>query len=245
MGRAFRAGAVLAVVGLAALANGQGYFGGDETVCHASNNYKYLGCFPGNIAGGSSNYPFSPGAYVPGQDPSAAFPGWDPGSHYNNTVAPYTCQKACRGHGFKYIALNNGVCYCGMLPPTIAATGTHCDHYCGADESQTCGGGSDTEIYVDPSFADPNAITTAGAATMRSYYQYLGCYYSPAFNTQNTNVANTCQLTTDACYEHCAAAGYPPGTAIWNDPADSGSVCGLVKPLTPALSSPPLKDRRG
>ena len=217
----------MAAAGFAALVTAQGFFGGDETVCGAANDYRYLGCFPGNIAGIGTNYVFSPGQYVPGTDYSTAFPGWDPGSHFNNTVAPYSCQEACRGHGFKYIAMNNGACYCGLLPPTGSATGTQCDHYCSADDFQTCGG-SDTDVYVDPSYADPAAITTAGSATMRTYYKYLGCYYSPHFTTSNAAVAETCQSSEDVCFTHCSDNGYPFAAAIWNDPTDSASVCGYV-----------------
>ena len=212
---------------LSTLVEGQGFYGGDQTVCGPSNDYRYLGCYPGNLVGAGKTFPFSPGQYVPGVDPSASYPGWDPGSHFNNTVTPYTCQTVCRGHDFKYAAFQNGACYCGLLPPSGGATGTDCAHYCSDDDFQTCGG-ADTDVYADPSFADPVAVTAAGAATLRSYYKYLGCYYAPRFNTQNALVSETCQTDVDVCYEHCATNGYPFAAAIWNDPADVASICGWV-----------------
>ncbi len=207
---------------MATLVRAQGFFGGDESVCGAANDFRYLGCFPGILTGAGTNFAFSPGQYVPGSDISSTFPGWDPGSHFNNTVTPYTCQVACRGHGFSHIAFTNGACFCGLVAPSGVATGTSCTHYCSDDDFQTCGG-SDTDVYADPSYADPTVLA-ATASTLRTFYTYLGCFYSPHFTTQNTAVSETCQLSVDDCQTHCATNGFPFATAIWNDPTNS--ICG-------------------
>jgi hypothetical protein len=219
MRRTSRIGAALAVARLAGFAHAQGYFGGDEGVCGPENDFRELGCYEGDLTGPGTNYPFAPGAWDPvNGDPSLAFPGWDPGSKYDNTVAPYGCQKACRGHGFKYAAFTNSVCHCGMLPPPDGTnTGTLCNRYCPADDQQECGG-ADTMIYVDASFADPAAVT-ADIATTASYYKYIGCFVFGRFNTQNNDIASgTCTPTVEECHQYCATNGYPLAAAIYNDP---------------------------
>ena len=216
-----------AVLSWLALVEGQGYFGGDQSVCGADNDFRYLGCFLGDLTGSGSTYFYPPGQYVPGNDPSLAYPGFDPGSNFDNTKTPYGCQIACRGHNFPFAAMNNGACYCGLTAPTVGA-GTDCNQECTADADQTCGG-VDTDVYVDPSYADPTDIAAAVSGnTLKNYYEYLGCYNFIGFNTQNTGVAKSCQVDVSTCHEYCAAQGYPFAAAIWNDDTVNSGDCPYV-----------------
>ncbi len=116
------------------------------------------------------------------------------------------------------------------MAPGGSPSGTSCTHYCSDDDFQTCGG-SDTDVYADPSYADPAALASAGAAGLTPYYKYLGCYYSPNFITANAMVAESCQPDVGTCYGHCATNGFPFAAAIWNDP--NGASCGYRASLPP------------
>lgn len=205
-----RSAAALAAGALSALGNAQAFYGGDQSAsCSASQNFYYLGCYPSDLA--SSLTPFSPEAYIP-LALGNSYPGFSPDSTVNNTVTPQACVTVCRGYGYRTAALYAGSCSCGYdvpaeLQPTTSGT---CDIPCGGDSSQTCGGSASTQIYVDPSFADPVVLAGATPADIAAHYQYLGCFFKANdFPTDDDAVTITTQDSMALCLAQCAETGYP------------------------------------
>ncbi len=220
----------------------QGYFGPFEaqTGTCPGDGFVRLGCFINTAI--TASFTYEPINYIGALDPSLSFPEFWPLSdrrggipqisiRYNNTVTPYSCSRACRGHGFKYTALDGGNCRCGNLFPEAAsnpspgATGP-CTTPCGGDASQFCGGGGATEVYLDTTYTDPGQLPTA--LILAGQYEYLGCYYvgpvspltavgSPTWVTGIPNTAtglNNVDTSISACFLRCATAQLPMAFAI-------------------------------
>ncbi|KAK3365199.1 WSC domain-containing protein [Lasiosphaeria ovina] len=206
--------ALVALAGLLGAVNAQGYFGTvqNEIASCGSDNFIYLGCYADFLnQAGTNFFRFNPQAYNSG-DPSRSFPDWDPGSNYNNTMSPVGCARVCRGFGFKYAAVRDNNCNCGLQLPAALVPGldTFCNVPCAGNSLLTCGGGNYAQVYVDPTFASPlyTPITTLNA-TLSNYYKYLGCYsISNGFPTQDTRAQQTF-TSIDDCFSTCAALGYP------------------------------------
>ncbi len=79
----------LVAVALLSIANAQGFFGSltAELGACGSDNFVSLGCFPNFLLNAGVFFSFTPQGFNP-SEPSLSFPGWDPGSPYNNTVTP-------------------------------------------------------------------------------------------------------------------------------------------------------------
>lgn len=203
-----RTAAALAVGVFSALGNAQAFFGGDQSVCGAGNEFVDLGCYAGNYQ--TVLTPFLPASYDPA-NPSVSYPGFDAGTNYNATVTPQTCTTACRGFGYRTATLFNGQCACGYDVPQfpVAIAGT-CDFACDGDASQNCGGAASTEVFVDPSFADYDTLQTTLPGDLEPYYQYLGCFAAADnFPTEDPGNTQTTQDTATLCLAHCAGLGYP------------------------------------
>ncbi|KAK1750284.1 WSC domain-containing protein 1 [Echria macrotheca] len=209
--------ALVAVTGLVGLVNSQSIFGSVDAelaVCTTNGleGFAYVGCYSGldnNVL-----FQFEPRAYYPGSD-DQAFLGWNPGSDYDNTMTPLSCARACRGNGFKYSAVQDNRCHCGMQFPTVSAGGpvaalfSGCDTACNGDSSQTCGGRTAAQVYVDLSFADDSVIQPVPNAALASSYRYLGCYKTYQFAFQDSRVSGDGYDTVDQCFQVCAGFGYP------------------------------------
>jgi hypothetical protein len=215
-----------AVAGLAGLADAQAYFGLDQTVsCAAYPNFVNLGCFAGDIRSANSLL-FQPDNFNPATDPSTNFPGYWPGTVFNNTVTPGNCARVCRGFGFRVAALVDNECSCGYTVPSGSGSSGLCTVPCAGDSSQTCGGATGlltvgTQILIDPSFAAPQVIAQTPSTTLSSYYKYLGCFnIAPGqeFPTDNRPNSALVQISGDACLAHCATQGYPLAYASYGGP---------------------------
>jgi hypothetical protein len=207
----------LGLAGIAAVAsltgvNGQAFYGGDQTAaCDAYNNFADLGCFTGDIRA-ARQYTFAPENYEPGVDPSNVYPGYWPGTVFNSTVTPGNCAEACRGFGFGIAALYAGECSCGYLPPPTGIVSGTCDLPCPGDSEQNCGGVDATQVFGDPSFADPQQLIDVPQTQLAAGYQFLGCFNIPAsqgFPTQNRDNSAGVAATAQVCHERCATLGYP------------------------------------
>lgn len=203
----------MAAVGLLSAANAQGFFGSVQAELDAcgSDNFISLGCFGNFILNAGTLFNFAPGAFNP-QNPSSSFPDFDPGSRFNSTVTPLSCARVCRGFGYKFAAVRNNLCSCGIQLPAgyLASTNSVCNLPCNGDQAQTCGGTVDAQVYVDPTFAD-NALVpvTNSNPGLANYYRHLGCYNSPAgFPTQDIR-ASALVANIDVCFNLCAGMGYP------------------------------------
>lgn len=208
---------LLAVSSFLGIVEAQAYYGtlSRELASCGSDNFVYLGCFPNfETQAGNQYFPFDPTGYNP-PGPSRSFPGWDPNSNYNNTVTPLDCSRACRGFGYKFASLRDNSCKCGIQLPLgyLPGSDAACNVPCKGDQRQTCGGGSDAQLYLDPTFAANSQVpipvpVTNGNPTIANYYQYLGCFFTPeGFPTQDSR-ANTLRPTIQDCLNYCAGLGY-------------------------------------
>jgi hypothetical protein len=122
------------------------------------------------------------------------------------------CARVCRGFGYKFAALRDNSCTCGIQRPTgySASASAVCDVQCDGDAAQTCGGGTDAQIYVDPTFAANEEVTiTDSNAEIAAHYQHLGCYHAPNGFPTGDDGANVLVADIDTCFNLCAGLGYP------------------------------------
>lgn len=210
--------ALVALTGLLGFANAQGIYGSlaaELEQCRArfpgfdfgSEGFSYRGCFTGINT--SPLFAFTVDGYQP-TDYEAAFPNYNPGSFWDNTVTPLSCARACRGFGYKYTALINNQCRCGMQFPTVgiglAAT---CTVECGGDSRQRCGGATAAQVYVDLSFASDEVIQLVPRnVRLAESYEYIGCYRTLGFVSDLEPLDDTVE-NIDDCFEACAGLGYP------------------------------------
>jgi len=202
--------AALAALTLAPdLANAQGYFGGDQSLACATNGtkWRYLGCFNGD-----QSFSFIPQSYIP-SNPQFSYPDFWPTGVINNTMNALSCTQVCRGYGYKYTAIFNQICSCGNIynPGITAST---CTVECGANRLDLCGGVTATDIYVDPTFADPGQLGLLTPLVIGGFSQFLGCFRSPNYPT-NTSAATTIQISGSACLAYCGTAGYQMASATY------------------------------
>lgn len=205
---------LLGAVGLLSCVDAQAFFGSVQAeleVCEG-DNFVYLGCFDEFETNAGDFFNFRPEAYIASpSDPSKTFPGWDPGSLFNNTVTPLSCARACRGFGYKYTVLRDNFCECGtQMPLDYTADGTAvCDLPCNGDSAQTCGGSTDAQVYLDATFADNAEITPESDPVVAGYYRYVGCYYAPTGFPTSDSRALPLVADIDTCFAACAGMAYP------------------------------------
>ncbi|KAH8662270.1 hypothetical protein BX600DRAFT_316162 [Xylariales sp. PMI_506] len=190
---------------LAIVVNAQGYYYQDQSLsCSPSQDFQYLGCYSAL----GQPYPYS--ATTPTADLSRSWIQLDPGDNVNSTITPSTCTKFCREHNYKYTALWNGICTCGLVLPlltqvtNILVPETSCQDPCPGDASQFCGSTNHARLWVDTSFTSEGALKLLNSLNLG--YGKLGCFYKPNFDT---NVVRTSQLGFGACFLYCAANRYP------------------------------------
>jgi hypothetical protein len=214
---------LVVVAGLLGVANAQAYFGptADQQGYPTCSAYpvKYLGCFTITGPQLALAFPFTPLPYTPPPTIQASSnPGFNPSTPYDSTITPSDCTRVCRNFGYKYTSIFNNQCRCGQQLPAAVVGATPnagaCGIACGGDFTQTCGGATAADFYVDPSFADN--IASPPATTVASAYQYLGCYrITSGFPNQDSarldqNTLNSGLFTTAAdCATRCASLGYP------------------------------------
>ncbi|KAK0718827.1 WSC domain-containing protein [Apiosordaria backusii] len=205
---------LLAVLNYASIANAQAYYGTVQREIQAcgSDNFISLGCFKDFLASVQPTYfQFDPQGYLP-SDPSRSFPGWSPGSNYNSTVTGLDCARACRGFGYKFAAMRDNSCRCGIQLPTgyNPTQDAVCQVTCNGNNNQTCGGGQDAQIYVDPSFAANGQVPILmNNPSIAQYYQHMGCFYSPNGFPSGDSRATFTVPSIDECFSRCAGLGYP------------------------------------
>lgn len=209
----------------------QGSYGGSQTTCSDTQAWISKGCYGDTENGRHVNFNWQLSS-----DPQS--PQYYPG--YSGLVTVDFCQKACRGHGFRYAALYYGSeCYCASTfpnpdPPStgitsggsgtpkgtnpgVAVAPTNCDSKCAGNPTQFCGSGSASNVYEDPSY------TYSAASQSASKYLYMGC-----FSNINPGVSYTTIRTTDtpSCQNYCSKLGYPYSSRSGVD-SDTGSFnCG-------------------
>ncbi|KAK4229906.1 WSC domain-containing protein, partial [Podospora fimiseda] len=227
---------LLTVLSFLGAVDAQAYYGtvARERAFCGLDNFYYLGCFENfETTAGNTWFAFDATGYNPAH-PGRNFPGWDPGSLYNNTVMPLDCNRVCRGFGYRFSSIRDNNCKCGMQLPSGYLPGDNalCNVPCGGDQSQTCGGGSAAQVYLDPSFAAINQVARpadplTGNPTLGSSYRYLGCYYTQeGFPTQDSLSNRLLAGGTQSCLNYCAGLGYPMSYAYQTNGTAVNCFCG-------------------
>ncbi|KAI5928595.1 WSC domain-containing protein [Camillea tinctor] len=142
-----------------------------------------------------------------------------------------TCVAECKGNGYRFAGLGYyGVCYCGQTVSTALLDEPECSFPCTGNSSQTCGGDTQVNLWMDPTFLDLDDQTTDD-------YVSVGCWTDDSsegkalFYRQDSLESST--MTTETCLNSCLAGGYPfAGTEYGGE-----CYCGVVIGNGTALAS--------
>ncbi|MCJ1352419.1 MAG: hypothetical protein MMC33_002403 [Icmadophila ericetorum] len=123
---------------------------------------------------------------------------------YNMTIE--LCIATCKGNDFRYAGLEYyGQCYCGDSVSGSQVDDGQCTYACSGNSSETCGGSSLIDVYMDPTFNPSDHSTT-------SDYVSQGCYSEGtngrALNFEQTQL-NASVMTTELCLQTCKDQNYP------------------------------------
>lgn len=223
-------------------ARAQGELGGEQSSCNGSPGWVHKGCYDDAGNGRHANFNWQLAATAGSE---RSYPG------YTGLITVEFCQRACRGHGFRYAALYNGKeCYCastfpnpsppatgstaggpGALAgsrPGVAVANSVCNTACAGNALQTCGSGSAADVFQDLSFSN------ATDATAIANYGYVGCYNNinpgPMFISIKTP-------STPSCLAYCAALGYSFASRSGID-SNTGTTCGCGTEVQSGLQIP-------
>ncbi|KAI0099658.1 WSC domain-containing protein [Nemania sp. FL0031] len=118
------------------------------------------------------------------------------------------CVAHCKGNDYRLAGLSYyGVCYCGQTVSTALLPEDQCSFPCTGNSSETCGGDTQVNIWMDPTFpplADQTDI---------SEYVPVGCWTDDSsdgkalFYRQDT--LESAAMTTETCLQACLAGGFP------------------------------------
>ncbi|CAJ2506440.1 Uu.00g005700.m01.CDS01 [Anthostomella pinea] len=123
------------------------------------------------------------------------------------------CVSACKGNGYRLAGLGYyGVCYCGQTVSTALLDESECSFPCTGNSSQTCGGDTQVNIYMDPTFptiAEPSI----------GEYAPVGCWTDDSPNGKalfyRQESLDSSTMTTETCLSSCLAGGFPfAGTEV-------------------------------
>ncbi|KAJ8127536.1 hypothetical protein O1611_g6100 [Lasiodiplodia mahajangana] len=141
-----------------------------------------------------------------------------------------TCVAHCKGNDYRLAGLSYyGVCYCGQTVSTALLPEDQCSFPCTGNSSETCGGDTQVNIWMDPTFpplADQTDI---------SEYVPVGCWTDDSsdgkalFYRQDSLASDA--MTTETCLQACLAGGFPfAGTEYGNgtDLATDASTCNMA-----------------
>lgn len=125
-----------------------------------------------------------------------------------NNMTVETCVAHCKGNEYRLAGLSYyGVCYCGETVSTALLPEDQCSFPCSGDSSETCGGDTQINIWMDPTF--PKIEDQIDI----SEYAPVGCWTDDAsqgkalFYRQDNLDSST--LTTDKCLQSCLKGGFP------------------------------------
>ncbi|KAH7328528.1 WSC domain-containing protein [Stachybotrys elegans] len=156
------------------------------------NNYKPIGCYTDNGAGGRSL-------------------SW-PQKMDEATFTPGKCLDACRQNGYPFAGLEYGrQCWCGsvLANGTQPVSDTECNMPCLGDSSLTCGGRSRLNIFVakeleslepcgyKPPVGTTTTVTTVSATSTSSSVEYPTPSESTTEDVTTTSTEDTVTTTTE------------------------------------------------
>ncbi|KAI1194905.1 WSC domain-containing protein [Nemania serpens] len=133
------------------------------------------------------------------------------------------CVAHCKGNDYRLAGLSYyGVCYCGQTVSTALLAEDQCSFPCSGNSSETCGGDTQINIWMDPTFPPLQDQTTI------TEYVPVGCWSDDSsegkalYYRQDSLTADT--MTTEACLQSCLSGGFPfAGTEYGSE-----CYCGVV-----------------
>ncbi|KAI8626948.1 WSC domain-containing protein [Xylariaceae sp. FL1651] len=145
-----------------------------------------------------------------------------------------TCVAECKGNGYRLAGLSYyGVCYCGQTVSTALLPEDQCSFPCTGNSSETCGGNTEVNIWMDPTFPPLDGQENI------SEYVPVGCWTDDSsqgkalFYRQDNLNAST--MTTETCLQSCLTGGFPfAGTEYGGE-----CYCGVVVGNDTALATDP------
>ncbi|KAI0402703.1 WSC domain-containing protein [Xylaria palmicola] len=134
-----------------------------------------------------------------------------------------TCVAHCKGNSYRLAGLSYyGVCYCGETVSTALLPEDQCSFPCTGNSSETCGGDTQINIWMDPTFPPLEDQKDT------SEYVPVGCWTDDSsqgkalFYRQDNLDSST--LTTEKCLQSCLSGGFPfAGTEFGGE-----CYCGVV-----------------
>ncbi|KAI1354459.1 WSC domain-containing protein [Xylaria sp. FL0043] len=119
-----------------------------------------------------------------------------------------TCVAHCKGNSYRLAGLSYyGVCYCGETVSTALLPEDQCSFPCTGNSSETCGGDTQVNIWMDPTFPPLEDQTNI------SEYVPVGCWTDDSsegkalFYRQDN--LDSSALTTEQCLQSCLSGGFP------------------------------------
>ncbi|KAI1752935.1 WSC domain-containing protein [Xylaria castorea] len=118
------------------------------------------------------------------------------------------CVAHCKGNDYRLAGLSYyGVCYCGQTVASALLAEDQCSFPCSGNSSETCGGDSEINIWMDPTFP------TLGDQKNISEYAPVGCWTDDSSNGKalfyRQDNLDSSTLTTDECLQSCLTGGFP------------------------------------
>ncbi|KAK5048350.1 hypothetical protein LTR84_006020 [Exophiala bonariae] len=124
-------------------------------------------------------------------------------------MTPQLCSTFCsdNSHGISGVEYGRE-CYCSSSVAVLASTpfnATGCTMPCAGSSSQTCGGRSRLNVYLDPVVPLPSTRAAIGE------YVYLGCYTDPSAGQRvlaRYSVASAAGMSQGFCVGVCRDKGW-------------------------------------
>ena len=167
-----------------------------QSSCDSHDTWTYAGCYSDAEYGHRAGFTWQ-------LSPNATSQNYFPA--YDGIITVDTCQQGCRGHGFRFAALNNATnCFCATqildLELTTSPAACHVSELnCEGNETAFCRSSVATDVYEDPSFNHSTSASTAIG------FDYLGCFYHAAPGPLYTEVE---MPAPSDCAAYCGGLGY-------------------------------------
>ncbi|KAI0871876.1 WSC domain-containing protein [Hypoxylon argillaceum] len=142
------------------------------------------------------------------------------------------CVAHCKGNDYRLAGLSYyGVCYCGETVSTALLPEDQCTFPCSGNSSETCGGDTQINIWMDPTFPPLSEQTSI------TEYVPVGCWTDDSSDGKalfyRQDNLDTSTLTTELCLQSCLSGGFPfAGTEYAGE-----CYCGVVVGNGTALAS--------
>ncbi|KAI0971078.1 WSC domain-containing protein [Xylaria arbuscula] len=125
-----------------------------------------------------------------------------------NNMTVEICVAHCKGNDYRLAGLSYyGVCYCGETVSTALLPEDQCSFPCSGNSSETCGGDTQINVWMDPTFPPLPDQTDI------SEYVPVGCWTDDSSDGRalfyRQDSLDSSALTNEGCLESCLAGGFP------------------------------------